>query len=149
MTAQVHDHPIHDAERRPDGPGSPDGGLIRPARPRWLVPALAVGLAAAALVVGGVISLSSVLYFGFFGGMILMHFGGHGGHGGHANDEGQDTREGHGGDTTPGAGDLSSGSHRSHVGRPSSVEAPQDSASIESNGSERQDHDQHRSHGCH
>ncbi len=86
---------------------SRDGGLIRASRPRWLLPGLAVGLVAASLVVGGFLSLSTVLYFGFFGGMILMHVGGHGGHGGHASHGGQDTREGHDGDATPDAHGLS------------------------------------------
>ena len=53
-------------------------------RPRWLVPGVVVAIIAAALVVLGVLPFSTVLYAGQFGGMLLMHAGGHGGHGGHA-----------------------------------------------------------------
>jgi hypothetical protein len=148
MTAHVHDHPIHDAQHRPDTPTFQDAGLTRPTRPRWLVPGLATAFVAAALVVVGVVSLSTVLYFGFFGGMILMHVGGHGGHGGHAGHGGQET-QGRGGDATPDADDLSHGSLRSQHGQARSDEVPEGGASIQSNGNETQDHDQHSSHGCH
>lgn len=50
-------------------------------RPRWLMPALAVGAFAIALVVAGILPLSAALYGGAFGGMMLMHLGGHGAHG--------------------------------------------------------------------
>ena len=72
-------------------------------RPRWLLPALvAVGIAVA-LVLAGVVSLSTVLYVGMFGGMMLMHVGGHGDHGAHrANSGGEQTRgAGDGEVTTP------------------------------------------------
>jgi hypothetical protein len=52
-------------------------------RLRWLVPGLAIGIVAAALLVTGTVSFSTVLYAGLFGGMLLMHLGGHGMHGGH------------------------------------------------------------------
>ena len=71
-----------------------EAGVNRPANPRgqvppargWLLPALAIGVLAIGLVVAGVVSLSTVLYAGAFGGMLLMHLGGHGhghGNGGH------------------------------------------------------------------
>jgi hypothetical protein len=149
MTTHVHDHPIHAAGPRPDAQGPQASGLVRPARPRWLLPGLAIGLVAAALVVGGFMSLSTVLSLGFFGGMILMHTGGHGGHGGHASHGGRDAREGHDGATAPDAHDLSEDSHHSQGGQTGSAGTPTARAPIEANGSERQDHDQHRSHGCH
>jgi hypothetical protein len=43
---------------------------------------MVIGLVAAALVIAGVVPLSAVLYAAMFGGMLLMHLGGHG-HGGH------------------------------------------------------------------
>jgi len=52
-------------------------------RPRWLLPALGVALIAAALVATGILSPSSLLSIGLFGGMIGMHLFGHGAHGGH------------------------------------------------------------------
>ena len=80
MTAQAHDPSTHRRSRPAAGaPGAP----TVPTRLRWLLPALAVGIVAAGLVVAGVVPLSTVLYAGLFGGMILMHARGHGGHGGH------------------------------------------------------------------
>lgn len=114
-------------------------------RPRWLLPGLVVGIVLAGLVLAGAVSLSLVVYAGLFGGMILMHLGGHGGHGSHG---GPETHQGHEGGTTPDAEDLSRRSDRSQPGRPGSDEAP-DRASINPNGNERHDHDQHGSHGCH
>jgi hypothetical protein len=52
-------------------------------RPRWLVPALAVATGAAVLLYLGVVTPSSLLSIGLFGGMIGMHLFGHGAHGGH------------------------------------------------------------------
>ncbi|MGK2849376.1 MAG: hypothetical protein ACSLFN_00455 [Candidatus Limnocylindrales bacterium] len=52
-------------------------------RPRWLIPGLLVVIAAAGLVLAGVISVSTAISAGLIGGMLLMHLGGHGGHGAH------------------------------------------------------------------
>jgi hypothetical protein len=52
-------------------------------RPRWLLPALALALIAAALLATGILTPSSLLSIGLFGGMIGMHLFGHGAHGGH------------------------------------------------------------------
>lgn len=117
-------------------------------RPRWLLPGLVVGIVLAGLVLAGAVSLSLVVYAGLFGGMILMHLGGHGGHGSHGSHGGPETHQGHEGGTTPDAEDLSRRSDRSQPGRPGSDEAP-DRASINPNGNERHDHDQYGSHGCH
>ncbi len=75
MTTHVHDHDDQEA-------ASPVGQ--KRARPRWLLPALIVAIVAGGLVLAGIVPLSTVLSAGLFGGMILMHVGGHGGHGGHA-----------------------------------------------------------------
>lgn len=53
----------------------------RSGRPRWLAPLVVAAVIAAVLVLAGVVALSTVFYAGLFGGMILMHVGGHG-HGG-------------------------------------------------------------------
>lgn len=53
----------------------------RSGRPRWLGPVAVATVIAAVLVLAGVVALSTVFYAGLFGGMILMHVGGHG-HGG-------------------------------------------------------------------
>ncbi len=71
-------------------------------RPRWLLPAIAVAAAAAALLYLGVLTPSSLLTIGLFGGMIGMHLFGHGSHAGHGG------HEAHGGNPaadgqTPGA----------------------------------------------
>lgn len=77
MTAHAHDHGSEDAVRP---------RTIR--RPRWLVPAVGVGVVAGGLVLAGVIPLTTMIYAGLFGGMLLMHLGGHGGHGGHGAHDG-------------------------------------------------------------
>jgi hypothetical protein len=54
-------------------------------RPRWLLPVLVAAVLAIALVIGGILPASVVVYAFSMGGMLLMHAGGHGGHGsGHA-----------------------------------------------------------------
>ena len=68
--------------------------------PRWLLPALSLGVVVIGLVVAGVLSFSTVLFVAGFGGMLLMHTGGHGGHGGH---------DGHGG--SPDAGSTGHAGH--------------------------------------
>lgn len=85
MTAHAHDPSTHLAHDR-DGPAPTAPAAMEQSvstRPRWLVPALVAGIVIATLVAAGFLSLSTVLYAGLFGGMILMHVGGHGGHGGH------------------------------------------------------------------
>ena len=151
MTAHVHDPSAHDDGRRP-GPAATGGAAMASARPRWLVPALAVGIIAAALVVAGVLSLSTVLYAGLFGGMILMHLGGHGGHGGgHAgHGGGQGGRhDGHGGGTASDPNDLRRPSSDSQPLASGSSGGLDDRASIHGTGSEIDEHDQHSAHGCH
>lgn len=87
------------------GDAAPGARAARSRRPRWLLPAVVAGSAVAILVGYGVLPPSAVLYGGFFGGMLLMHLGGHD-HGGHGGD----------GDGTP----TSSG----NPSRPSADSAP-------------------------
>ena len=101
-------------------------------RPGWLLPALAIGVLAIGLLVAGVVSLSTVLYAGAFGGMLLMHGGGHG-HGAHGGGP---------------ANDLSRGSGGSHQQRTGSEDELDDRAASQPNRNESHD-DQHSSHGCH
>lgn len=145
MTAQVDDHSMPPTERHTDRRAAQDRGAPRTIRPRWLLPGLVAGIVLAGLVLGGVLSLSTVVYAGLFGGMILMHLGGHGGHGGHGR---QGEHHGRGG-TTPGVEDLSHRSGRSQLERSGSDEGRDDGASGSPNGNERHDHDQPSSHGCH
>lgn len=74
MTAHVHDQ---------DDQGARARTARTRARPCWLVPAIIIATVAGGLVVAGVVPLSTVLSAGLFGGMILMHLGGHGSHGSH------------------------------------------------------------------
>lgn len=79
MTAHVHDSSArHAGEAAGAVPAARAGGTTRP---RWLLPAIVAGLVVAVLVAYGILSPSAVLYGGLFGGMLLMHAGGHGGHG--------------------------------------------------------------------
>ena len=133
MTTHVHD-PSTGADK--PGPGNATatgrpGAAFR--RPAWLLPALAIGVVGIGLVVAGVASLTTVLYVGAFGGMLLMHLGGHG-HGGH----------GSGGP----ADDLSRGSGGSQQRWAGSRNELDERATSRPNGDESQD-DQKRSHGCH
>ena len=67
----------------------------RTRRPRWLLPVLVAAVLAIALVIGGVLPASLVLYAFATGGMLLMHVGGHGGHGsGHAAHDAQAGEDG-------------------------------------------------------
>lgn len=70
--------------RRGDRPDVPAPMAPASTRPRWLVPAVASVIGLAVLVVYGVLPASAALYAGLFGGMLLMHSGGHGAHGGHS-----------------------------------------------------------------
>ena len=145
MTAHAHDPAAHTDGRRPL-PAGTGATKATAARPRWLMPGLLVVIAAAGLVVAGVLSLSTVLYAGLFGGMILMHVGGHGGHGSHGGGRG-----GHGdhGDDPTNAEDLSARSPGPQA--PGSVFKGEleDRASTDRRGNETDDHDQHSSRGCH
>jgi len=67
----------------------------RSRRPRWLLPVLVAALLAIALVIGGFLPASLVVYAFSMGGMLLMHAGGHGGHGsGHAAHDAQNGEDG-------------------------------------------------------
>jgi hypothetical protein len=147
MTTHAHDPASHADSRRP---GSAADATTTAARPRWLLPGLAAGIIIiGALVVGGVLSLSTVLYAGMFGGMLLMHLGGHGGHGGHGR---HGPHAGHGrdeGDTEPDVDDLRNPSSDAQVQRPGSRDELDDRAATIQDGSETQDHDKRGAHGCH
>lgn len=148
MTAHIHDPATH-------GGGVPapnSSGRVSKAqsRSRWLLPGLLVALLVGGLVAAGVISLSTVIYAGLLGGMMLMHLGGHG-HGGHGGGghggRGASGHEGHSSATND-ADDLSrrsSDSQPSTSGSAAGLDegAPDDSATGE------KDHDQHSSHDCH
>ena len=76
----VSDHEMHTQHEQTHGAPEAAAGQRR----RWLIPALAIGGAiAAVLVISGLVSASLLVYAALFGGMFLMHAGGHGGHGGH------------------------------------------------------------------
>ena len=139
MTTHAHDPSTHRLGR--SAPAT-IGARTTSTHSRWLVPALAVGIVAAALVVGGFVSLSTVLYAGLFGGMILMHVGGHGGHGGSGG------HRGHGADASRDE-DLSRPSPGSQPGRARSTSGLDHRALDDPNGSETHDHDQRDTHSCH
>ncbi len=143
MTAHVHDPSSHGESHDPR-PAATGGAAITSTRPRWLVPGLAIVIVAAALVLGGVLSFSTVLYAGLFGGMLLMHSGGHGGHAGHGG--GHESR---GGGTAGDAEDLRQPSSGAQSAASVSGGGLDDLAQNDRSGSEIHDHDQHGSHGCH
>jgi hypothetical protein len=149
MTAHVHDPATHGGGMRPEATPA-DGAATASSRPRWLVPGLLVATIFGGLVVAGVLSFSTVLYAGLFGGMILIHAGGHG-HGGRGGRVGGDAGRGHelhgdGGDDADDLSRRSSGAQSPDSGSATGLEqrAPSNAAT-----SETHDHDQHRSHGCH
>jgi hypothetical protein len=146
MTGHAHDPAAQTDSRRPLR-APKDGTNPAAARPRWLLPGLLVGIAAAGLVIAGVLSLSTVLYAGLFGGMMLMHVGGHGGHGGYGG--GHWSHGGHGDDPTNDAENLSARSSGPQAPRADFKGELDDRASTDRNGNETDDHDKHGSHGCH
>ena len=149
MTAHTHDPVAHNSSGRPK-PASAGGTDRTAARPRWLLPGLLIGIVAAGLVVTGVLSLSTVLYAGLFGGMILMHLGGHGGHSGHGgHGDGHDAHGGHSDDPGSDVESLSARSSRPQVAGSDSKGELDARASIDRHGNESNDHDKHSSHGCH
>lgn len=151
MTAQVHDHTPNEAAPRPAKQAARAGAIGQAGQPRWLWPAVAAGLVVTGLVMAGVLSLSTVLYFGLFGGMLLMHVGGHGSHGGHGGSGGSSGSSAHDHGSAP-ASDTEALSHRSHGAQsdsPRSAAGPDDGATNDSTASETDNHDQHSSHGCH
>jgi hypothetical protein len=145
MTAHVQDPSMPVGEAIDTHPGDTRAGRTS-TRPRWLVPGIAVGVVVAGLVLAGVVSLSTALYAGLFGGMLVMHLGGHGMHGGHGGG-------GHGG--PPGGGSSSDGRAPS---KPQRMSQPDEPGSLgetgnvdpdEGPGIETPQHDQRGSHGCH
>lgn len=144
MTTHVHDQSTDGGARR-SGPVATDPTQTAPVRPRWLLPALAAALVAAGLVVAGVVSLSTMFYIAAFGGMLLMHSGGHG-HGGHG---GGQARDGAHGDEAIRADQVLSGrSDGSQPLRSASGDKADERASEEKR-NETHDHDEHSSHACH
>ena len=135
MTAHVHDSSTRRTDEA-DG-AAPAVRANGSNRPRWLLPAIAGGLVVAVLVAYGVLSPSAVLYGGLFGGMLLMHVGGHGNHGGHA------------GGTTTGTGDIhrpAAGVLSDQTGRGAGPDHPPPDAL---SGSESEGDAERGSHGCH
>ena len=144
MTTHVHDPAAlaeyADPPIAATRPSTPSG------RPRWLVPGVAVATVVGALVITGVLPLSIVLYAGLFGGMMLMHVGGHG-HGGHGA-HGTGGHSAHGGTPASDTEDLrerSSGTQSALAGSTAGLE---ERAAMKKT-TETTDDDQHRSHSCH
>jgi len=144
MTAHAHDPSTHLTPSE-DGP-MPAARAAGSTRPRWLLPALAGGIAVAALVVYGILPPSAVLYGGLFGGMLLMHRGGHGGHGGGGHG-------GHGGATPTSTGKPDRPSDRpsdgSRADRTDSDAGPDRSPANDVTGTVTDDNNRRGSHGCH
>jgi hypothetical protein len=126
MTVHAHDPAVPADGARPEPTGRATGTTA--ARPRWLVPGLAIGIIAATLVIAGVLPFSTVLYAGLIGGMFVMHLGGHGGHGGHGSNSGNGGNGGNGG----------------HGGNAVDEQAP-----AEARADQARDDDQRPTHGCH
>ena len=145
MTAHVHDPattPVDDAGDGPVGSSSREMST----RPRWLMPGIAVGVVVAGLVLAGVISLSTALYGAMFGGMLLMHLGGHGMHGAHGGG-------GHGGHRSGGSSGGRASSEPQRMSQPdepgSAADESGDRGPDDGPGIEAPQHDQRGSHGCH
>lgn len=138
MTAHVHDPAAHGG--RTPAHHSAGAASTASTRPRWLLPGLLIALVAGGLVFLGVLSLSAVLYAGIFGGMILMHAGGHG-HGGHGS-AGHASHAGR-------AEDLSGGSSDTQPSGSGSAAGLDERPANDAKTSETERHDQHSSHGCH
>ena len=140
MTAHIHDPATH-----ADG-GRPHPAYIdapRSSRPRWLLPGLVIGLVLGGLVVAGAVPLSTVVYAGLFGGMILMHVGGHG-HGSHGSHDSASQ------DRAPSdRDDLSLRSPGSQPAEAVSARGLEERADRTPTRGENANDDQHGPHGCH
>jgi hypothetical protein len=142
MTAHVQDPSMPVDEAIDTHPGDTRAGRAS-TRPRWLVPGIAVGVVVAGLVLAGVVPFSTALYAAMFGGMLVMHLGGHGMHGGHG-----------GGDHAGPPGGASSSDGRA-PSKPGTMAQPADQGSAgetgtavpDGNGAHEQS--QHGSLGCH
>ncbi|MEO8463010.1 MAG: DUF6703 family protein [Chloroflexota bacterium] len=145
MTAHAHD-PVHleaNTER-----GSATVPTVAPAvRPRWLLPVALGAIVVVGLVAGGFLSLSTVLYAGLIGGMLLMHVGGHGqgsrGHGGHGHADGE------GGGSGSTSEDLSGGSSNAQQEKAGSVGGFDGRATNETMENGNDDRDRRSSSSCH
>lgn len=135
MTAHVHNASRHHTDEA-DG-AVPAVRSVGSTRPRWLLPALAGGLVVAVLVAYGVLSPSVVLYGGLFGGMLVMHVGGHGNHGGH------------GVGTTTETGDIHRPASGALFDQTGPGTGPDHALADGPSGSESDGHDEPGSHGCH
>lgn len=142
MTEHIHD-PAAPGGAGPD-PATTTLISTPAARPRWLLPGVAGAIVVGGLVVAGVVSLSTVLYAGMLGGMLLMHAGGHG-PGGH--DGGGDAE--HLGARPPETTNLRQGSSGTQPRQAESAVGLDTRADDDLMRSETRDHDQHSSHGCH
>lgn len=144
MTAHVHDPVAHAGGPHPKPP-TRGRWPITASRPRWLVPGLVVAAIVGGLVVGGALPLTTVVYAGLFGGMILMHAGGHGGsHGGGGADRHQGPQDG--AEDAAGLGDRSSGRPVSGAGSTTGLD---ERAQGESTTDTINSDDQHRPRSCH
>ena len=142
MTVHVHDPATHAGGGRPHTTASSAAPLS--SRPAWLLPGLLIAIVAGGLVVAGVVPLSTVLYAGLFGGMMLMCMGGHG-HGGH----GSAGHAGHGRVASDDREDLSPRSPGSQLPDAGSVRGLDKRADSDPMTSRNVDDDKHSSHGCH
>ncbi len=146
MTVHAHDPSVDPADDAVDAPtgATSDGGTST--RPRWLLPGLAVAIVVAGLVVAGVVSLSTALYAGLFGGMLLMHLGGHGMHGGHGGGGGHG---GHGGHDERTADARTRGEGAPGASRRSDLAPTPEGAASDARGGERHDDARRDSHAGH
>lgn len=138
MTTYVRDPSVRGGVRANAEPAS--RGVLPLTRPRWLLPGIVAALIVGGLVIAGVVSLSTVIYAGLFGGMMLMHVGGHG-HGAHGGG-------GHASHATDGE-DLSPHSLGSQPSDTRSSSKLVDRVPTDSTTNETEHDDQHSSHGCH
>lgn len=145
MTAHAHEPSMSPPDDAVDAAMDATNAGGTSTRPRWLVPGLAIGIVVAALVAAGVVSFSTALYAAMFGGMMLMHVGGHGMHGGHRGGG----HEAHGGGASPDgpASDAPQGPPQLEGSGSAPETSPEGSA--DGRGREAQPHEEPRSHGCH
>jgi len=143
MTTHVH-HPSSNGDARRSDSTATKPAQSGPTRPRWLLPGLAAAFVAAGLVVAGVVSLTTMFYVVVFGGMLVMHLGGHGhGHGG--------GHVGHGGRGSASTSEDHDLSRRSGGSQPphSALGDGLDDRAFGPKPKRQDDDDQHSPHGCH
>lgn len=149
MTTEPRRRDLPPADARGDVGDDVESVRAVPPRPRWLMPGVVVVLVGGALVAAGIVPLSAALTAVMFGGMILMHLGGHGMHGGHGGHGGGHAGRGRVGPGAAGDGEVGPGGIGSDEVGPGAAGEPVAPTASDSDPGPAGDRDERPSSRCH